>query len=184
MYSIIANRTFWDDYAVLSNSLSEELRFWRYNFSAFNGYRIRRKLSFDYVIFTDASNHAYGGFDSNSNTTEAYSMWSKQNQGQSSTFRELKAFHFVIKSYAPLLAHSKVKLFSDNQGTCTIVDKASPKLILNQLAIDIFVLALHNDITLCPKWIPRSENERADIISKFVNKDDRKINPIISDQLN
>ena len=165
MYFTIANRTFWDDYAELSDSLLEELRFWRYNLSAFHGYSIRRTLSFDYVIFTDASNHAYGGFISNSNTTEAYGIWSEQEQGQSSTFRELKAIHNVIESYAPLLAHSKVKLFSDSQGACSIVDKGSPKLILHQLAIDIFVLALHNDVTLCPQWIPRSENERADIIS-------------------
>ena len=93
------------------------------------------------MIFTDASNHAYGGFISNSITTKAYGMWSEQEQGQSSTFRELKAIHNVIESYAPLLAHSEVKLFSDNQGACTVVDKGSPKLILNQLAIDIFVLA-------------------------------------------
>ena len=110
----------------------------RYNLSAFHGYSIRRKLSFDYVIFTDASNHAYDGFISNSNTTEAYGIWSEQEQGQSSTFRELKAIHNVIESYAPLLAHSKVKLFSDSQGACSIVDKGSPKLILHQLAIDIF----------------------------------------------
>ena len=83
MYFTIANRTFWDDYAALSDSLLEELRFCRYILSAFHGYSIRRKLSFDYVIFTDASNHAYGGFISNSNTTEAYGIWSEQEQGQS-----------------------------------------------------------------------------------------------------
>ena len=132
----------------------------------------------------DASNHAYGGFISNSNTTKAYGMWSEQEQGYSPTLRELKAIHNVIESCAPLLAHSKVKLFSDNQGACTIVDKGSPKLILNQVAIDfLFVLALRNDITLCLQWIPRSENERADFIIKFFDKDDWKINPMIFDQL-
>ena len=141
MYFTIANRTFWDDYAVLSDLLSEELRFWRYNLSAFHSYSIRRKLSFDYVIFTDASNHAYGGFISNSNATEAYCVWSEQEQVQSSTFRELKDIHNVIESYARLLAHSKVKLFSDSQRVCTVFDKGSPKIILHQLAIDSFVLA-------------------------------------------
>ena len=130
------------------------------------------EVQFDYVIFTDARNHAYGGFISNSNTTEAYGMWSEQEQGKSSTFRELEAIHNAMESSALLLAHTKVKLFSDNQGTCTIVDNGSPKLILNQLALDIFVLALHNDTMLCPQWIPRSENECADIISKFLDKDD------------
>ena len=68
-------------------------------------------------------------------------MRSEQEQGHSPTFREVKAIHNVIESCAPLLAHSKVKLFSDNQEACTIVDKGSPKLILNQVAIDFFVLA-------------------------------------------
>ena len=86
---------------------------------------------------------------------------------QSSTFRELKAIHNAIESYAPLLAHSKVKLFSDSQEACSVVDKGSPKLILHQLAIDVFVLASHNDITLCPQWIPRSENERAMLSVNF-----------------
>ena len=68
-------------------------------------------------------------------------MWSEQEQGHSPTFRELKAIHNVLESCAPLLAHRKVKLFSDNQGACTIVDEGSPKLILNQVAIDIFFCA-------------------------------------------
>ena len=99
-------------------------------------------------------------------------MWSEQEQGHSPTFRELKAIHNVIESCAPLLAHRKVRLFSDNQGACTIVGKRSPKLFLNQVAIVFFVLASRNDITLCPQWIPRSENERADFIIKFFDKDD------------
>ena len=121
----------------------------------------------------DANNHPFGGFISNSNTTEAYGMWSEQEQGHSPPFRELKAIHHVIESCAPLSAHSKVKLFSDNQGACTIVDKGSAKLILNQVAIGFFfVLASRSDITLCPQWIPRSENEREDFIIKVFDKDD------------
>ena len=96
----------------------------------------------------DASNQAYGDFLSNSNTTEAYDMWSEQEQGHSPTFRELKAIHNVIESCAPLLAHSKVKLFSDNQGACTIVDKGSSKLILNQVAIDFLLCRLYTMISL------------------------------------
>ena len=65
-------------------------------------------------------------------------MWSEQEQGHSPTFRDLKAIHNVIESCAPLLAHRKVKLFSDSHGACTIVDKGGPKLILNQVAIDFF----------------------------------------------
>ena len=39
----------------------EELNFWRYNITAFNGYGIQPKYSFDYVIVTDASGYWFGG---------------------------------------------------------------------------------------------------------------------------
>ena len=75
-------------------------------------------------------------------------MWSEQEQGHSPTIRELKAIHNIIESSAPLLAHSKVKLFSNNQGACTIVDKCRAKLILNQAAIDFFLCRLYAMISL------------------------------------
>ena len=75
-------------------------------------------------------------------------MWSQQEQGHSPTFMDLKAIHDVIESCAPLLAHRKVKLFSDNHGACTIADKGSPKLILNQVAIDFFLCWLYAMISL------------------------------------
>ena len=37
---------------------------------------------------------------------------------------------------------------------------------------------------LCPQWIPRSENEQADILSKYVDKDDWKLHPNIFNYLN
>ena len=68
---------------------SEELTFWRYTiYLPFTDISIRI-LSFDYLIFMDANNHPFGGFISNSNTTEACGMWSEQEQGHSPTFREL-----------------------------------------------------------------------------------------------
>ena len=59
----------------------------------------------------DANNHPYGGFISNSNTTEAYGIWSEQEQGHSPTLSELKAIHNVIESCAPLLAIEKGNYF-------------------------------------------------------------------------
>ena len=103
----------------------------------------------------DANNHPYGGFISNSNTTEAYGMWSEQEQGHSPTFRELKAIHNFIESCAPLLAHCKVKLFSDNQGACTIVDKGSAKLILNQVAIDFVCVGFAQRYHFMPSVDPK-----------------------------
>ena len=44
-------------------------------------------------------------------------------------------------------------------------------------------MSLKNDVTLSSQWISRSENERADILSKFLDKDDWKIHPLIFSHL-
>ena len=61
------------------------------------------------------------------------------------------------------------------------MEKGSARIKLNNLATDIVTLSLKNDITLSSQWIPRSDNERADNLSKFLDKDedDWKIHPSI-----
>ena len=163
--------------------MQDELKFWRHNLNAFNGYSIRKKLSFDYVIFSDASSFGYGGYVDNSDLPDGNGFWLEGENDDSSTFRELKAIHNVLECYAPQIAHSKVKIYSDNQGACSIMEKGNARIKLNNLAIDIFTWSLKNDITLSPQWIPRSENERTDILSKFLDKDDWKIHPSIFSHL-
>ena len=53
-----------------------------------------------------------------------------------------------------------------------IVAIGSSKANLQALAMDIFNLCLVNSIVLEAQWIPRSLNERADLLSRFVDKDD------------
>ena len=43
---------------------------------------------------------------------------------------------------------------------------------IHSVALDIFCCSLQDGITLCPAWIPRSEHELADEISKFCDYDD------------
>ena len=62
MHFAIASRTLWNDIFLIPAQLMEERKFWRYNITAFNGYSIRPKYSFDYVIYTDASSCGFGGY--------------------------------------------------------------------------------------------------------------------------
>ena len=181
MHFAIATRTYWNDIFLIQAQLMEELKFWRYNITAFNGYSIRPKYSFDYVIYTDASSYGFGRYIDKSHFAPVRIMWL---QGRSSTPRELKAIHNLVLYYAPMLRHSKVKIFSDNQNACSIIQKGSTKPLLNDIAVDIFLSSLHGDIQLCPQWMPRSENEQADILSKYIDKDDWKLHPDIFSYLN
>ena len=150
MYFAIATRAYWDEKFLVSEPLQDELKFWRHNLIAFNGYSIRKNLSFDHVIFSDASSFGYGGYVDNSDLPDANGLWLEGENDDSSTFRELKAIHNVVECYAPQIAHSKVKIYSDNQGACSIMEKGNARIKLNNLAIDIFTLSLKNDITLSP----------------------------------
>lgn len=48
---------------------------------------------------------------------------------------------------------------------------------LQSVAIDIFQLCLKNGIQIDAQWIPRDANSRADLLSRFVDKDDWSLNP-------
>ena len=82
-------------------------------------------------------------------------------------------------SYVAQLKHKRVKIFTDNQGAARIVAIGSSKINLQALAMDIFNLCLVDSIILEAQWIPRSLTERADLLSRFVDKDDWSVNPSV-----
>ena len=55
----------------------------------------------------------------------------------------------------------------------------SPKPHLQQVAVEIFNLCLRFGISIQSQWLPREENFRADLLSRFVDKDDWSLNASI-----
>ena len=53
----------------------------------------------------------------------------------------------------------------------------SPVLELQQVALAVFSVCLANNIPLEAEWIPRESNKQADLLSRFIDKDDWSINP-------
>ena len=98
-------------------------------------------------------------------------MWEPEDIGQSSTFCVLKATYFLLLSYVAQFKHKRVKIFTDNQGAARIVAIGNFKINLQALAIDTFNICLVNSIILEAQWIPRSPNEKANLLSRFVDKD-------------
>ena len=62
--------------------------------------------------------------------------------------------------------------YTDNKGVATIVKSGSNKFHLHKLAMGIFSLSKEHDIAIDMEWIPRSDNEVADYLSKIVDFDD------------
>ena len=98
-------------------------------------------------------------------------MWEHWEREKSSTWRELSAIEFLLRSFTELLKSTHVKWFTDSQVAAKIVEVGSMKFELHVLAINIFTLCI-NQITLDIQWIPREENVQADYISKLVDPDD------------
>lgn len=68
-----------------------------------------------------------------------------------------------------------MKWFSDSQTAVRIVQVGSMKRELRDLAIKIFQCCAENQIALDIQWLPRSDLERADYISRIVDVDDWQI---------
>ncbi|KAK3703412.1 hypothetical protein QZH41_003907 [Actinostola sp. cb2023] len=116
MYFTIESRSGgWDQVISLYPALVEELRFWLGNLDNFNGYAIRPPPLASTVIFTDASDVAFGGFSASLDDTAVRGMWTSEDATQSSTYRELKAIYYVLLSYAVQLKSRRVVVKTDNQ---------------------------------------------------------------------
>ena len=179
MYFAIESKPAWDHLLCISDSLLEELKFWYLNIECFNGYSIKAPLVSSIVIFTDASEMAFGGFSACLDGSPVSCMWQPGDLRTSSTYRELKAICFVLLSFVDKLYNKNVKVFTDSQTAARIVVVGISKPHLQLLAMDIFQLCLANHIVLDILWIPREENERADLLSRFIDKDDWSVNPSI-----
>ena len=159
MYLAIETRSGWDHPLHFSPNLVEELRFWRCNVDSFNVYAIRPPVTSSTIVFTDASDVAFGGF--------------------SASLDGLKAIYYVLLSYADQLKFRRVKVCTDNQSAARIISVGSSKPWLQTLALNIVQLCLSNGLVLEAPWIPRSLNEEADLLSRFIDRDDWSVNPSV-----
>ena len=175
MYWAIKSRSYWDDALSFSPGLLQELRFWHSNIASFGGYSIREPLVTQTAVFSDASD----GFCVSIDGSPVSGMLTRDEMRMSSMFSELKAMYYALLSYADQLRNKRVKIFTDNQGAARILSVGSPKPHLQAIALDIFQICTTYGLIINSQWIPRCLDERADILSRFVDKDDWSINPAV-----
>jgi hypothetical protein len=99
-------------------------------------------------------------------------MWKDCERLQSSTWGELYAIEFSLRSFAPVLEGSHVKWFTDNQAAAKIVEVGSMKFELHKMARRIFEICISSGIYLEVQWIPRDQNQQADYVSRLLDTDD------------
>ena len=110
----------------------------------------------------------------------SHGQWTESEAEQSSTWRELAAILQVLMGVARKLANYRVRWFTDNQNVSRIILMVgSKKAHLQDLALQVFSIAVQNNIKLEPECIPRELNERADYLSRIIDYDDWMLNPVV-----
>ena len=89
---------------------------------------------------------------------------------------------YVLHLYAEKLSGQRVKVFVDILGASRILMIGSPKPQLQEVAVNILNLCLRLGISIELQWLPR-ENDRANLQSRFVDRDHWSLNPSVFDML-
>ncbi|CAC5400445.1 unnamed protein product [Mytilus coruscus] len=126
------------------------------------------------IMSRDESNTAAAGYIDNLEQI-IHKSWSDDEKLKSSTWREVKAKELSILSFARLLKKCTVSFYTDNQNAVTIVHTGSKVPELQSLALSIYKYCRKNEITIFVNWIPREHNQQADMLSRIVGIDDRRI---------
>ena len=179
MYSLLETRDTWYDLLEISADAHRELEFWKACLAEYSSQPIWQVPSAVRVVYSDASESGYGGYIVEHGGCVSYGQWTESEAGQSSTWRELAAVLQVLLGVAKKLTNHRVRWFTDNQNVARILMVGSKKPHLHALALKVFSLSIHNNIKLEPEWIPRSLNERADLLSRIVDCDDWMLNPVV-----
>ena len=106
-----------------------ELKFCHLNIDCFHGYSIRPLPTSSVVLFTAASDVAFGEFSCNLNVLSFSCMWLRAEKGHSSAYGELIAIYYVNYSNVKKLENKKVKVLMNNDNATAIVLLAVPNHI-------------------------------------------------------
>ena len=93
----------------------------------------------------------------------------------SSTLKELLAVKYVLISLIDKLSGFSVKWFTDNRNVALILNIESKKPHSQHEILQIFNICYPRSIGIDIEWIPRTENEQSDHLSKMYDDNDWNI---------
>lgn len=185
-YMIIETRSAWDSLLEIihSDQVKAELVFWQENIVKLNRKYLAGYSCSSVVIYSDASDIAAGACTVELKSKNFHKMWNSVEKVQSSTWREMKAIELALSSFKDQFQGKTIKWFTDNQNCVKIVKSGSMKLELQKLARSIYSTCVTNSISIDIQWIPRSENEKADYISRLIDHEDWEVSGKFFDLMN
>lgn len=176
LYKTIEDCTSWDakiDIIEFPNSYAE-IKFWKDNLVRLNQREFCEFEGNSFHVASDASSFGLGAVTQETNL-KTHKNLNEIEKTLSSTWRELQAIVYGIRSFKEFLRNRHVSWSTDNYAATIIVKKGSNKDHLQLLALEIYELCVQENIRLALKWIPREMNKEADEISKYLDTDDWRV---------
>ena len=174
LYNAIEKRLSWDKKFNIGNynDTVEEILFWKFNIRNFNNNVFREYKIPSLFVYSDASNNRLTSvYKDKGKLFICYKHFDKVEKKQSSTWRELEAIHYSLKSSKGRFKNEVVYWYTDNFASSLVVKKGSNKEKLQELALNIFEITSAFNIKLSVFWIPRKYNTKADVLSKNTDND-------------
>ena len=156
----------------INDEVGEELQLWYSHLPILNGFPIRHESSSVAVVYSDASQTGFGGYLVSCGHHEVAGHWDNNEKDTSSTMRELLAVKYVLISLITKLVGLTLKWYTDNQNVARIVHIGSRKEHLQKQALQIYHLCATQGVKMEMEWIPRSLNEKSDLLSHVIDHDD------------
>ena len=131
----------WDSKVNLDQYCIEELYFWKNNLNSIKVRDCFLTNKPQRFVYSDASATGCGSVITLNADYVCHWLWEPSECSKSSTWRELAANDFSLKSFASVLEGSLVKWFMHSQAATRIIEVGSMKLDLHGLAIKNFSFA-------------------------------------------
>ncbi|CAG2240187.1 unnamed protein product [Mytilus edulis] len=156
----------WNSYIHLSVDSIDQINFWRFNLHEANVKPFKTDVSWQTIVYSDASNTGYGCYIVENPYNIANGTWLEIEISTSSTWKELTAVKTVFLSLINFLNGKNVKWFIDNQNFVSIVSKGSTKSVLQKLALDIFSTCIKHNVNIDMAFAGELQNLPVSLLSK------------------
>ena len=98
-------------------------------------------------------------FENESGTHTCHKNLTIKKRLESSTWRELLAIKYALKSFAPLLQNTSIHLKTDNPATLVITRKGRNKTSLLEFTENIYKICVENSTKFEILWIPHNKTD-------------------------
>ena len=130
------------------------------------------------VVDGKGRQHWVGKVSFDSEVLEAAGRLERQDLVLSSTYRELYALYFMVRTFVLQLGGKWVRIQADNRSLFYIASKGSSSCLqIHDLLVNLFWLCSEAEIRWDIMWLPRELNEQADRLSKELDEDDWCLDP-------